>query len=582
MLLVSVMPGNQDFAAGFGVISCARCCKPARRSCDWVFQQPQHDRSPESIIVRDVVNKGSRMTGFPVTGTRPNSNRTGGKPVLLFFAAILANDCLAQDLDLARLVFEPATPDAAYPLASPLDENTASSTDPEDASREIANLDAIDRYRNGINASIENGESYSGLIREQYFSLGLAQQQAGEHEQAIQSFEQAMQIDRVNEGLFTLSQQDLVEAIIESHASLGNYREVADYREYLYLVQTRSYGKDDPRLLAAKEDWADWNIRSYLADKARSPRGMTIATSAGVDNDTDYVAIYNPRLGSTLYVPRNQLPNILGPLAGAGGGDIYQRSLTYSVSPEAIVDPRIKRAEALYEEILDPEREGVRSDSEDRIREKLGSVAYAKKRQMDAIEENSDSAFPGTASLALRRSSNPVVSRGFIDIRDQLEDVIVKLEAAPDTEPAELAAAWIKLGDWHLAYDRSQRGFDAYEKAWNLLQAASLNAQELHDFLNPGPLLPIPSFTIVPYSRESAGIPVDETLDYKGFIDMTLNVDRYGNVRRRRVDTVSAGTPPEVRRKLLDFLEEQPMRPLIVDGSPASQEDLSIRYYYTY
>jgi tetratricopeptide (TPR) repeat protein len=522
------------------------------------------------------------VTRFSETGTQQFHRRAGTKPALLLIAAALANPGPAQTIDPARLVFEPVTPDISFPVGISSDVGTSADPDPADPSRELAQLDAIDRYKSEIDSSIEGGDSYSGLIREQYFSLGLALQQVGEHTQAIETFEQAMQIDRVNEGLFTLKQQDLVEAIIKSHESLGNYREAADYREYLYLVQLRSYAPDDPRLLAAKEEWADWNLRSYLADKARSPQGMTLTTSAGVDNDTDYVAIYNPRLGSTLYVPRNQLPNVLSPVSGPVSGDIYERSLNYAVSPEAIIDPRIKRAETLYEDILDPDREGIRSDLEGLINEKLGAIAFAKKRQMDEIEDNSDSAFPGSMSSALRRSSNPVVTSGYIDIRDKLEAVIASLEAAEGTLPADLAAALIKLGDWELAFDRSQRGFDAYAKAWGILQSAGLDPQALQARFNPGPLTPIPEFTIVPYSRESAGIPADAQLDYKGYIDLTLNIDRYGNVRRRRVETESAGTTQEIRRKLMDFLEEQQMRPLIVDGAPVSQENLAIRYYYTY
>ena len=502
--------------------------------------------------------------------------------LLILVSASGSSVVTAQSADYSRLVFVPMAAEdiGNITLRQPPPE---SGSDTAVLTPDDSLLDSIDRYRRGINDSIENGDSYSALIREQYFSLGQAQQAVGEHVQAIASFEQAMQIDRVNEGLFTLSQQDLVEAIIESHNSLGNFREAADYREYLYLVQSRSYADDDPRLLAAKEDWADWNIRSYLSDKARSPQSVTISTNAGVDNDTDYVAIYNPRLGSTLYVPRNQLPNILNPLSGPGAaGDIYQRSMTYAVSPESIVDQRLRRAETLYEEILDPDRAGPPSTREATLRDKLGAIAFAKKVQMDAIDDNSDMAFPGTVGLGMRRSSNPVVTRGYIETRDRLQEAVAALEDDPDTQPLELAEALIKLADWELAYDRSQRGFDTYAKAWSLLESAGLSVVQLQATLNPQVLVPIPSLAIHPYSRASAGYSDDFPLDYKGYIDLTLSVDRYGRVRRRNVEGVSDETPQIIRRKLMDYLEDQKMRPLISDGSATARNDLKIRYYYSY
>jgi tetratricopeptide (TPR) repeat protein len=511
----------------------------------------------------------------------------------------LSSAALAQTgQDLRRLIFEPAwlpvaTADSGP--ATPAGTDAAAATQAASAARsadvdpadELRALEAdIASYEAGISTTLGTESPFSTALREQYYAMGSLLQQTGAHEEAIAAFESAMHIDRVNGGLFTLDQIPLVEEIIESHASLGNFREVSDYHEYLFYIQQKTFAPEDPRLLAAKEDWADWNVEAYLKE------GMTEQTSpysfnasASMAKRNDYVAIQNPRNGTFNYVPREQLPNVLNPNGAATNAavtDYYLSSSFYAISPEMIIDERLRTARGLYEDIIETRTElGVVTTDFD-VEHKLANIAYAVKEQMDMIEAVTDIGSLNYNRVMQPRTTSQVVSRGYSKSRDTLEQIAQDLAQRTDVTQVQKAMAYINLGDWHVSFDRAQRGEDAYAKAWELLNESGMDETAIAGVFMPRPLIPVPEFAIHDYSRTLYGIAPDAVLEYKGHIDLTLSVDRYGSVRGLNIDEVSPGTPQILRNNLLDFLRDRKMRPAVANGETVARTGLKLRYYYTY
>ena len=501
------------------------------------------------------------------------------------FAFCLPATGFAQDNDFSRLIFEAVLlTEESGPSESPTSFAQTSGVADLLSADESDFFEDISRYRSEIERSIESGDALSGAIREQYLALGTALQRADEHEEAISVFEQAMQVDRVNGGLFSLGQLDAVQAIIESHKALGNSSEVADFREYLYYIQQKTYGPDDPGLLTATVEWADWNVESFLNGVFYSSRpGFSFSTNAGLSNSTDYIAIPNPRLGTAVYVPRNQLPNIISSpsISPLSTNDYYLRSTAYAVSPEMIIDSRIKRAQALYEEILQDD-DGLSLDERISVRQKLAGTALAMKMQMDEIDRNTMRAFTPNYRFTSPRRNVPVVTRAFTRSRTELENSISELEESGSASPFQLAQAYIDLADWHLSFDRYQPGLDAYNQAWGTLAAAGTPDSDIDAFFHPVPLIALPGFALLPYKRQYFGYQEDTPLDYKGYIDLTLNIDKYGRVRSRIVIDSSSDTPAQVRSALLDYLGTYRMRPYLENGETITRSEMKIRYYYAY
>lgn len=441
---------------------------------------------------------------------------------------------------------------------------------------EIANNEAR------INALITAENTYALSLREQYEALADLQQQSGDHEAAVATLEQAMHIERVNAGLFTLQQMPLVEKIIASHNALGNFAEVNDFHEYLYYIQVRSYAPNDARLLAAKEAWADWNVNSYLREGRSSnfAINMNMGPAASFSRDNDYVAIQNPRTGGFNYVPRNQLPFVLNPY-GMSANELYRSSSAYAVPPELLVDERLRRARDLYEEIIEA-RSNNDVNAEFSAEQKLANIAFLVKRRMDALESANSVGSLGYNSIMQPRMSSPLVSRGYAENRETLEGIATQLEQDTARAPVEAARAWIDAGDWHMGFDRFSRGAQAYRKAWQLLQDANTAPATIEAVFAPRPLIAVPELAIHPYSRRLHGIPAEAELVYQGYIDTTLNVDRNGTVRGVKIVNVSEEVSQRMRSDLLDFLRETRVRPAVIAGETVEQSGLNVRFYYSY
>ncbi len=496
--------------------------------------------------------------------------------------------------DLGRVIFEvaPIPVDAAVPApGNGAGNGVANGTGAADlvpAGMADTNLtiDAdIRAYRERIGDTQANENPYSAALREQYDALGTLLQQSGEHEDAIAVFESAMHIDRVNGGLYTLDQIPLVERIIASHEALGNSDEVNDFHGYLFYLQQKTFAEGDPRLLAAKEDWADWNVESWLRERGNDASSMTFAAGPGLSSRPDYVAVQN-RDGSFSYVSRMDLLRVLSPAASnAAITDFMMSTNAYSVDAEEVVDERLRTARTQYEEIVEAKttEAGAAAPADDhRVERKLANVAYAVKEQIESMELTDDVGSLYNNRILEPRTPPRVVTRGYQDNRDLLEGIATKLEQDPAATAMQKALAWIDLGDWHTGFDHTGRGEDAYRKAWELLSGTGMDETAINAVLMPQPLVPAPGFATHAYSRAVQGIGLDETIAYDGYFDMTLSVNRNGDVYGINVDVANPEAPADLRRALLDFLREQKMRPAVVNGDTVKRDDISLRYYYRY
>lgn len=445
------------------------------------------------------------------------------------------------------------------------------------------NLSAdIAAYRARIGDILANSNPYSVELREQYDALGTLLQRAGQHEDAIKAFESAMHIDRVNGGLYTLDQIPVVEKMIASHDALGNWSDVNDLHGYLFYIQQRTYEEGDPRLLAAMEAWADWNVTSYLEEGPRYDVPSNFRSGASLSTGpVEYVAVQQ-RDGSYAYIPRQQLmtpfrtSSLLDPAFSAMHG----------VDAERVIDERLKIARDYYEQIAEAQEanaDQADADAELRVQHKLANVAFAVKQQIAGLETVSSDGSMFTNRVIQQQSRAPLaVTRGYATNRDALIAIAEQREQDTAVPAVEKAQAWISVGDWHVSFDYGARGGEAYRKAWDILAASGMDAAAIREIFMPEPLIPVPAFAMHPYSREVRGIAADADIAWKGYMDVTLNVNRYGDVSGAKVDATSENTPQVLRRELLRYLRSTKVRPAVVDGELARREDVKLRYYYTY
>lgn len=102
---------------------------------------------------------------------------------------------------------------------------------------------------------------YAPQLEEAYADLAALYNEIEDYESAIASYNDALQISRINTGLYSEQQLPIIASLIESNRRLRNWQETDDLQEFRYHISTRLYDPDDMRYLAAAEGYGAWKLR---------------------------------------------------------------------------------------------------------------------------------------------------------------------------------------------------------------------------------------------------------------------------------------------------------------------------------
>ncbi len=99
--------------------------------------------------------------------------------------------------------------------------------------------------------------------------LGDAQAGDGDYDGALDSYGRAVHVNRVNDGLISPKQVDIVYREAAVYKKIGNYQQTNNREEYAYHVLNKAYGAFDEKLLPGVYHLAAWYKESYNIYQAR-------------------------------------------------------------------------------------------------------------------------------------------------------------------------------------------------------------------------------------------------------------------------------------------------------------------------
>jgi hypothetical protein len=427
-------------------------------------------------------------------------------------------------------------------------------------------LNDIAEYETSINQLIESSGTFNPRLAQEYLSIGTLYQQAGDYENAALALETTMHIERVNQGLYTLAQTEAVRKLIENSKANRNYADADKYHEYLFYLMSRSLDDDSEEYTQAVLEWADWNMEAFrrLAfynEEALAMGGGLSSIGSSMLRQGELVAIEDSQFNDIIFVPRSALL-------------VNSTSLrSQSFTPEQLVDPRLKKAEELFDLVLEKDL------GNEEILHKKAELTYLFKLQIEKYL--SDRPIGSNIALSTNRGFRavPFLRRGYADSREELASRAENFE----TEDHLLAAnAYIDLADWDLAFDRLQRANQGYSKARDILLANGLSEVETTKFITPEPAMFIPNFVSFEDTRQFQNIPEGLDIPYIGYIDVSFNKRQNGTLRNIKVEHSSENTGHLVRNRLLNLLRSGTVRPFFESGRTRAQSDIQVRYYYSY
>jgi hypothetical protein len=379
-------------------------------------------------------------------------------------------------------------------------------------------LNSIREYINSMGQLEAAGGAWDPNLAEELTALGLLQQEQGQHLEAIEALIRAIHVSRVNAGLHTLDQIPAVESLIESYEAIGDWQQADLYHNYLFYVQSKAYGYEDPRIIPVLNSLAKWNVRAF---------------------NVGYGEVLGVRLSSA-----QLLFNAAARMVDLHFGTQDRR---FVENMEGIASSAflVSRNPELMAELNRPEYR----NSQEMLRDKLNEIT-------------------------------PILPWGYQSGAQALQMIIDHYAQQEEITP-ELVKAISNLGDWYLLFERRNAATELYTKAWHLLESVE-NGEELRQQMYgqavPLPQFDGDSNELDKVrDRDPQSSPVRA-----GFADLSFDVTTNGLVRNLSILTEETDANANQLNRLRRQVRTSIFRPQIVDGKPVRTDGNQFRYRYWY
>jgi len=147
------------------------------------------------------------------------------------------------------------------PAAAPPDGEQATELDPEEAAR----LQMLAARRTELEQALQDLRSdagiYSPVLMEAYSDLGALYTELEDYDSAVRVYNDALQIARINTGLYSQQQLPLLESLIDSQQRRRDWQAVDDLAHLHLHLHERLYARTDSTYLEAAEDYGAWKQR---------------------------------------------------------------------------------------------------------------------------------------------------------------------------------------------------------------------------------------------------------------------------------------------------------------------------------
>lgn len=398
-------------------------------------------------------------------------------------------------------------------------------------SLEPATATAESPYLALINDLQDQGGLTAPELIEPLTQLGMQYLEQGDYERAAETFAQARQVLRVNNGFDTLDELPLLENHARAAEAGGNYVESWEVEQTMLALAERHVGRMEavPYLREAAERRLELRRR---------------------------------------YVNGERLPQIeLGCYYGRRG--VIQAMVQRGVLVRAWPDSRANCSAG--------ERDTVN----------VSLLIEARIYQMQAIEAFLQNDRHGDPELIevldeILRTSDSLQRRLPLFNDSALALLMARLIAHEGDEPAERiqrAEVMLRLADMNVVRTRQADryiGYDnviqQYEQAYAMLRDENLSQEELAAIFTPDKPLMLPAFFTSPLDTVS-----DE--EAVGYIDVSFEVTERGRARKIDVTAMSSTVDRRTRRELERVISLGSFRPRVIDGVVADAAPVSLRYY---
>lgn len=442
-----------------------------------------------------------------------------------------------------------------------------------------------------------NGRLSRGLI-ERLESIAASYRELGDYPLAIAALDWARQILRVHDGLHSLSQIEIMAAMVDAMEQLGAYYESDSLQAEMLELAGRNAG--DPRvpsILVAVADRQMDAVTEYFAAGGWE-RALERVDSPS-EWDLEHIEILR---NSRHKKPLNRLDLAIREMLTNGGytvgetldarevlretygmidavndhNEAKQRlitrpALTFDDEPQRdLALSAFRRARRLYSSALQTMLESAAYGS--------GEYLAIEQKMIDTyyFELEHVALYPDVSTYLPSNGRRQKLKRAVYGTgTSALEAKVVNL-MSHGASAVEIANALMAVGDWHLLFSANQRALEMYQDAHDLLVREGVPVRAFEDVVSPATPVILAELT------SDDGLELDPTHTYRGYVDVAVETGRYGDVKSVEITSKSAGTSPVVEQRARTHVAETRFRPRFENGQPMRSDRFGLRYYYDY
>ncbi len=372
--------------------------------------------------------------------------------------------------------------------------------------------------------------SYRPESIELYQSLARARLDSGDYAAAASAWQEALQALRVNEGLASEAQLQLLQAYNDVLFELEQWQQLDSNYHLALSIAERLYGREDARSIAAATTLASWKIRAWQAGVFR-PRG---------DRSIQEAAEIYRRLIRDLDEQGKDNPGLRASWLSA-------RGLAYFYSARHVANI--------------PVNEFQRSASPNAsFQQCVPIVLSVDGAQPSANACHANQSLDPEFHASQQREKNNQVRRHLGNMRQSFQLAIEAVNADPRATLEQKVQAILNLGDANLLAEDYQRARSQYALAWELL-SQDPEDQALRQRLL-GQAMPALKdiFDTLPFDTHLQGTAPLGTVAF----DVTAR----GEIENINVSGSDAALSRENIGEIAIKLDQTVFRPRIADGRP--------------
>jgi len=426
--------------------------------------------------------------------------------------------------------------DTAAPEQAAQDSAQPESVEPQStlvSELETALDKSIDDYRSAIAQREAEYGPFDAELSEMSYSLGKTLQHRHRFYEAMEAYHRAMYLKRVNNGVYSLSQEPMLRGIIASQSALGNSEAASESYQQLLWLYSKTYGDRDPHLIAIMDEVSRWHLRAYRASGRRDDvqhlhlaRGLStyaqeIAAEHYGELDLKQVALLQNTALANYYL------------------DVHQQNYPGVAGFED--------TNAMFERV--PNMKWVPQE------------------------------------LFWRRNF-------YQGGRRDCQKMIRILEKNPDATTADKARGYVAMGDWLLLFNHPDSAIKSYRQAYALLEAEASAQSLIEDLFGAPKMLPQPLVSPVslavaspeetqPATAASTSEPLALALSPptkpKDHVMVAVDVSAEG--KPGNIDVVSAfpEKTEQMEKRARRTLAESRFRPRFENGAPVKTKALPVK-----